>query len=468
MAEWRRPLLAAGLRLANPVTHRELLLLRRLDRAPAGVVQALHEERLTALLRHAWGTTAYYRRVLAEAGVVRDGGAVVDLSRFTDIPFLTKDVIRDQFDSLTSRALPQGRRAYANSSGGSTGQPTRFLQDNHYWDVNVATKLFHFEWFGKGLGDRELKIWGSEYDLLKGREGIVPRAKAWLYNRRSEQCFALPAERVEEIVAAINGFRPKLIWAYRDGIDVVAQDINRRGLSVHRPAAVFVGGGTIYPHVLESVGRAFGAPVVNHYGSREMGDVACQCPEREGLHVSAHSHKVEIVDRDGRPVVDQEGEVVVTSLHNYAMPLIRYRIGDQAEALSAWCRCGRGTPMIGPVSGRVMERLVSARGDSVDAMYLIHLVGVVANDGFVRRFQVVQEAPDRLVINIVLEDGFTPASVEPRLPPISEKIRLLMGPACRVDYHFVDGIPLTRSGKHPYVVRRRAATVAEPTEATAA
>ncbi|HEX8375377.1 MAG TPA: hypothetical protein VF606_09375, partial [Geminicoccaceae bacterium] len=88
-------------------------------------------------------------------------------------------------------------------------------------------------------------------------------------------------------------------------------------------------------------------------------------------------------------------------------------------------------------------------------------------DGFVRRFQVVQEAPDRLVINIVLEDGFTPASVEPRLPPISEKIRLLMGPACRVDYHFVDGIPLTRSGKHPYVVRRRA-TAVEPPEATAA
>jgi phenylacetate-CoA ligase len=99
--------------------------------------------------------------------VVRDGGAAVDLSRFGDVPFLTKDVIRDQFDRLTSRALPPGRRSYANSSGGSTGQPARFLQDNVYWDVNVATKTFHFGWFGKRLGDRELKIWGSEHDLLK-------------------------------------------------------------------------------------------------------------------------------------------------------------------------------------------------------------------------------------------------------------------------------------------------------------
>jgi phenylacetate-CoA ligase len=466
LPDWRRPLLAAGLRLANPATARELAVLHRIE-FDAAAARALHEERLTALLRHAWATTDYYRRVLAEAGAVRDGGATVDLSRFGEIPFLTKDILRDEADRLTSRALPRGRRAYANASGGSTGQPARFLQDNVYWDVNVATKTFHFGWFGKRLGDRELKVWGSEHDLIKGREGLVPRAKSWLYNRRSEQCFVLPEERVREIVGTINRFRPRLIWAYRDGIDVVAQHVNRHGIAVHRPAAVFVGGGTIYPYIVEQVGRAFGAPVVNHYGSREMGDVACQCPELRGLHVSTNSHKVEVVDPEGRPVVDGEGELAITSLHNHAMPLIRYRIGDRAAALSAPCPCGRAFPTLGAVSGRVIERLVNARGESVDAIYLIHLVGVVANEGFVRRFQVVQEAPDRLVVNMILEAGVAPEAVAAKLDAIGAKIRLVMGAACRVDHRFVADIPLTRSGKHPYVVRGAPVGGPAPAEAAA-
>ncbi len=457
MPHWILPLLKTGLRLTNPTTARELSLLRRVEFAGAETVRALHEERLTALLRHAWATTDYYRDVLARAGVVRDGGAAVDLARFGDVPFLTKDIIRDQFDRLTSRALPPGRRSYANSSGGSTGQPARFLQDNVYWDVNVATKTFHFGWFGKRLGDRELKVWGSEHDLLKGREDFASRAKAWLYNRRSEQCYSLPEERVREIVETINRFRPTLIWAYRDGIDVIAKYVNSHGLVTHRPAAVFLGGGTLHPHILEAVARAFNAPAVSMYGSREMGDVACQCPELGGLHVSTNSHKVELVRPDGRPAVDEEGEIAVTSLHNYAMPFIRYRIGDRAAPAPGPCPCGRGFPTIGAISGRTMERLVNARGDSVDPTFFIAIIGRLTNDGFIRRFQVVQEAPDRLTVNIVLEDGADPDQVRARLDAASPKIRLVMGPGCRIDYRFVADIPLTRSGKHPYVVRKEPA-----------
>src|SRR4051794_36079949 len=118
LPNWRRPLLEAGLRLSNPVTSSELALLRKIQ-FDRGAMLRLHEQRLSTLLRHAWETTDYYRQVLAEAGVVREG--MVDLSRFTDIPCLTKDIIRKEFDRLTSRALPKGRQSYANATGGSTG-----------------------------------------------------------------------------------------------------------------------------------------------------------------------------------------------------------------------------------------------------------------------------------------------------------------------------------------------------------
>jgi phenylacetate-CoA ligase len=328
------------------------------------------------------------------------------------------------------------------------------MQDNIYWDVNVATKIFHFEWFGKELGDRELKIWGSEYDLLKGSEGLASRAKAWLYNRRSEQCFSLPQERVKEIVERINAFQPTSIWAYRDGMDVIAQYVNLHGLKVHRPAAMFLGGGTIYPHVVEAVERAFGAPVISLYGGRETGDVACQCPERGGLHISTNAHKVEVVGPDGLPLPDgEEGELAITPLHNYAMPLIRYLVGDRAASLAGRCACGRAFPMLGAVSGRTMDRLVNARGDSVDPMFFTAFIGRIANDGFIKRFQVVQEAPDRLTVKVVLLDDAQPDQVMAKLDAAKGKIRLVMGPECRIDYRFVDDIPLSASGKHAYVVR---------------
>jgi phenylacetate-CoA ligase len=454
LPNWRRPLLVLGLRLSKPASDRELKLLRRIEFSRVAM-WSLHEQRLTALLRHAWATTDYYREILTEAGVVRDG--VVDLAHFTDVPCLTKEIIRKEFDRLASRAVPRGRRVYANQSGGSTGEPTRFLQDSTYWDVNVATKLFHFGWFGKDLGGPELKIWGSEHDLLKSRESIGARLAGWLYNRRSEQCFSLSDERVAAIIERINSFRPSSIWAYRDGIDVIAQHILRNELVLHRPAALFLGGGTIYPHIVDRVERAFRAPVVNLYGGRETGDVACQCPDRRGLHIAMNAHRVEVVDREGRALpAGEEGELAITPLQNYAMPLIRYRVGDHAAALPASCPCGRVFPLLSPVSGRVIERLSNTRGDSIDPIFLIHIIGVVANRGYLRRFQVVQEAPDRLTINMNLESGVSPRSITDELRGIARQIRLLMGAECSVDFRFVDDIPLTRSGKYPYIVHREA------------
>ena len=124
--------------------------------------------------------------------------------------------------------------------------------------------------------------------------------------------------------------------------------------------------------------------------------------------------------------------------------------------------------MLGAVSGRVIERLVNARGDSIDPIFFIHVVGVVANEGRVRRFQIVQEAADWLVVNMVLEKGVDRNSIAPELAVISEKVRLVMGPECRIDYCFVDDIPLTASGKHAYVLRRTSLDSAKSPSAAAA
>jgi phenylacetate-CoA ligase len=89
----------------------------------------------------------------------------------------------------------------------------------------------------------------------------------------------------------------------------------------------------------------------------------------------------------------------------------------------------------------------------VDPMFFTAFIGRITNDGFIRRFRVAQEEADRLTVKIILEGGTRPEQVLPRLEAASDKIRLVMGPNCRIDYQFVDDIPLTATGKHAYVVR---------------
>jgi phenylacetate-CoA ligase len=449
---WRQPLLLLLLGALHPVSYRELKLLRALEWKSRDQIQQLHETRLADLLRHAWQETDYYREVLGTGGIVRDGA--VNLDRFEEIPILTKDIIRREGPRLRARTLPKGRKAYANRTGGSTGEPIEYWQDSHYWDVNVATKIYHFEVLGKRLGDRELKIWGSDRDLVLETTTWQRRLQNWLYHRRIRTCSQLTAQDIEAIIDEINRFRPRTVWGYIDGLYTVAQYVNRTGRRLHPPAAVFGGGGTLLPPMGDSIGRGFGAPVVNFYGSREMGDVACECPHTAGLHISSNSHRVEILDPGGRSVVEQEGDIVLTSLHNYAMPFIRYRIGDRGRLTRRACACGRGFPLLESVSGRSMEAFVRSDGAIISPIWLITSNARLIESEIIQRIQFVQEDYQRVLVKIVVAERASAADVDTRCGQIRAKLKEVMGAACDVRFERVTDIPPSASGKYLYTVSK--------------
>jgi len=447
----RKPAILSLLRLSGSGVPEELALIGRIERSAERIAE-VQRTRLAELLRHAWSQVPYYRDVLESCGAVRDGR--VDLDRFADIPFLTKDVMRTEGDRLLAKTLPRGRKAHRNASGGSTGEPVQFWQDNGYWDTTIAVRTYHFSTVGKQLGEREMKIWGNERDLFEGTLGWKATLQNWAYNRRFEQCWHLPEAQIRKILHDIDQWRPKLLWCYRDGIDAVAKYVIAHDLRPHSPGAIVLGGATVYPWMTEVIERAFRSPAISAYGSREVGAVACQCLERAGHHIATHSNVVETIDAEGRPVIGQDGELVITPLTNYAMPFLRYRIGDRGKLTNDRCACGRGYPMLESISGRMIEVLVNARGEQVDPIYFIQLLSVIFNRGLVRKFQVVQDEDGALILNVVLEAGATREAFQPNLLEVLDKIRLVMGPDCPIEVKFVYDIPLSASGKHPYVVRR--------------
>jgi len=450
---WRKPLIRSIFQMLRPGVLRELELIQSIENSSAAI-KHVQRERLQRLLHHAWSTTEYYRDVLEQCGAVTAAGAV-NLDRFEDIPFLTKDIIRSQGSRLRAKSMPEGRRAHANQTGGSTGVPVQFWQDNGYWDATIATRTHQFSMTGKDLGEREMKIWGSDRDLFHGTIGLKAKIENWIYNRKFEQCFYLPKEQILRIIQDINNWRPKMLWCYRDGIDAIARYINRHGLTVHRPCAIILGGATVYPFIVKEIERAFGCPVLSAYGSREIGAAACECLSQQGHHIAAQAHVVETIGTGERPVMEQTGELSITPLLNYAMPMIRYRIGDQGRLTERLCDCGRKLPLLESISGRIVEVLENPKGEQVDPFYFIYLLGVTFNNGNLRKFQVVQEEDLSLTINFVPESNLRAEQVFSNIDEIKDRIGLAMGPNCGVKFCRVDDIALSASGKHPYVVRRR-------------
>jgi phenylacetate-CoA ligase len=209
--------------------------------------------------------------------------------------------------------------------------------------------------------------------------------------------------------------------------------------------------GTLFPFMRETISKAFHCQVFNRYGSREVGNIATECDAHLGLHVNMETHFVEIIDEKGEPChPGKEGEIVVTLLTNYAMPLIRYRIGDMGIWADRECTCGRGLPLLETVTGRTMDYFVTKEGKIVPSEFFIHLLGVVLNSGWVKKTQIIQEDYDYVKVNFVT---YMKPSDEV-LKDIEAKIRFVMGESCKVEFEFVDDIPPSSSGKYRYTINK--------------
>lgn len=445
-----RLLLAARPRLA-----RRLATLRREERLSPADAAALGLRRLGDLVSHAAARVPYYRDPLANRQLARANGEI-DPMRFAELPLLDKETIRRNFHALRSDDLAQ-RRWFETSSGGSTGVPVRVVQDAEYAVWAAAVKLRFDEWTGYRPGRPRAILWGSERDLLFGGETRRRRLGRWLRNETWTNAFRMTPGDMRALAARLATRPPAQILAYAGALYELAAFAEREGLSLGGPDALLTSAGPLYPHMRTTLERAFRVPVFDRYGCREVGDIACECEAHRGLHVSLSTHYLEIVRPDGSPADPGEsGEIVVTCLVNRAMPLLRYRIGD----LGAWeqgaCPCGRGWPRLRAVEGRLVETLVRADGGIVSPNYLIHLLGVTLERGWVAKCQFVQESPEALRVRIVPQEAVEVARArhDADIVEICAKVRAALGDACDVRVEFVDAIPPAPSGKHQYVISR--------------
>jgi phenylacetate-CoA ligase len=186
--------------------------------------------------------------------------------------------------------------------------------------------------------------------------------------------------------------------------------------------------------------------VYDRYGSREVGLIASQCGEGGWMHINAESVLVEFV-RNGHPVAPGElGEVLITDLRNYAMPLIRYRIGDLGTPMAGTCACGRGLPLMQMVAGRVTDFIVRPDGGLVSGISLATYL-ITGRPG-IGQVQLHQHETRDLLVKVVPGPGFSSAD----LSCLRERARSYLGDAMAVHFRIVASIPKEASGKYRFSI----------------
>lgn len=434
---------------------KKLSLLQEQQWLDSRQVADLQHQRLGQLISHAYKHVPYYRNILRHAGVI-DSEENILLDNFSKIPLLDKTTIRANFLHLKSDDLNKRRWIY-KTTGGSTGEPIKVIHDIERVHWINALKDLRNEWCEVKPGQSKVRLWGSERDLFVGRETIKTSVTRWLNNTLWLNAFRMTSEDMHRYVKEINRFRPVHIKAYANCIYEFARFIRSNSLRIHAPESVVCSAGTLTSVMRETIADVFKAPIFNSYGSRDVQAMAFECSEHTGLHVLSPLIYLEIVRNDGKYSEPGEvGEVIMTPFFNYAMPLIRYRIGDMASWAKNECSCGRHWPLLENVSGRITECFIRKGGGLVPPEYFIHLFGVVLNDGWIKRFQVIQEELNLIKVLIVCTESQNNPfdKYDNELKKFTKKIKRVMSEDCVVRFEFLDDISPTSSGKYLYTISK--------------
>lgn len=425
-------------------------------------LSARNEARLRALLKHAAENVAFYCDVYQRLGLASDElGTVKDLSI---LPVLGKSDYRNRkLEEFYAANIPAYQRLERATSG-STGEPFPFCLDRRALPIIFASHLFYDSWHGLRPFDRYIRIVAPAAAApqlppdtpfaVRVRQAVTSRLQS-LYERWTQEKIVLwevDAERSEGIWRRIESFRPKFVMGYTSTLATIADELLRRNRRLsYRVSGVIAIAETLSPPRRRLIEEYFAAPIINRYGLREFGSWSAQSclKSPDQFHINTELVVCEILREDGSPcALGETGRVVLTDLHNYARPFIRYNTGDLAVAGSVGCACGRGFPLIAQLQGRSQECLRTPSGKEISPAILGHALFVYSDHlEVVRHYQLVHESPSRVRLLVVPTSGWS----EERRDRLRSDLAQLIGDDMQVSVETVTQIKPEKSGKRPII-----------------
>ncbi|MBI1877047.1 MAG: phenylacetate--CoA ligase family protein, partial [Chloroflexi bacterium] len=412
---------------------RHAALLEETQWWPWSKIEALQMRKLKALLEHAYAHVPFYQRRFDELGVRPDH--IQSPQDLAGLPILTKRHIQEHLDELLAQGVDKNR-LLESRTGGSTGHPLTFYQDRAHEAWLLADLLRSNRMGGYQLGMRWAYLWGSDYDAQphKGWRGFV--RDRLIYNALWINTFDLTKDTLLHAVEQLVRWQPQIIVAYVSSATLLARLIQEKGITGIQPQAIQTSAEVLTPEDRCLLEEAFACPVFNRYGCREVGNIAHECDKHEGLHILADNNLVEVVDDAGQPAPPgMPGRIIVTNLNNYAMPFIRYEVGDTGALSPNTCSCGRGLPLLDSVEGRTIDVIVAPSGKLIHGAFFNTLLWKLTG---LYQFRIIQETPADLCLQLVPGPTF---ERQTSLAFLEETIHRYADPAFQVRFELYDHLP---------------------------
>jgi phenylacetate-CoA ligase len=396
---------------------------------------------LRRLLRHAGRYVPYYQELFREHGF--DPRAVTSPKDLDALPFLTRDIVRERYDDLIDPAHRPTN--FKKGTSGSTGTPLKFEYSTSSECWRQAVKLRGYGWAGFRPGLKTFYYWAK---VSAAEPTWKTRTDRWLRRETYVDSMLqdLPSRR--HALGLIRKTRPKLIVCYTQSCAQFARWILDEGLRDWDDIPIICGAEAVLPGDRAVLAKAFGPAIFETYGSRETMLIAAECPAHDGMHVQEENLLVEIVKNGAHASPGEAGDVVVTDLHNYGMPLIRYVNGDVARAAEpTQCACGRGLSKIARVDGRRADAIIDRDGNPLPGI-VFHVLLSDARRELIRQFQAVQREDGTVVLRVVRGREFCAEAFQTVVGRFGEYLR---GLPFSVEFH--ESIaPHIRSGKIQTIV----------------
>lgn len=398
-------------------------------------LEEIQEERLNDFLAYVATNSPYYKDLLLQIG--EEKITINDLQR---LPILGKETLRQ---NLKNAYTLERNKAYISKTGGTTGKSLEVL---FRWD-DFQERMAMLDYFREryGFSWNHKIAWFSGKALLGNQD--LKRKQYWrtdyLNNIRYYSTFHITEETALSYIDDFNKFKPEFLVGFPSSlVELVKAGMKNNKTIEYNIKAIFPTAETLIDEEVSLMEKYFSCPVYNQYASSEGAPFITEC-EKRNLHIELLSGVIEVVDDNNKPT--QEGRMLVTSFSTKGTPLIRYDIGDRLKLKEGRCTCGRATPLVERIEGRISDFVYSKERGKI---YLGNISNCVKYVKGVVRFQLQQLEVSSINVLIVKDPNVFGAKDESLF---LKELRDRLGDSIGINFHYVDNIPLEKSGKYRIV-----------------
>jgi phenylacetate-CoA ligase len=399
-------------------------------------------QKLKGLIEYVYLNVPYYQKLFTELNLNPED--IKTLEDIRKIPILDKESVRKNQERLISKEY-NPKSLYEWPTSGTTGKPISIMVSQDALNRNYAFLLRLKNWLRLPEKCKTIRISGN---IIIQKSQLEPPfyRREYFTNRWHFSLYHISEQNLKYYYEAIKEIQPDLISSYPSSIYVIARYMKKKGLNRIHPKAIITSAETLLSYQREVIEDVFQCRVTDQYGSTEMTHFVHQC-EKGNYHINPEYGIIEVVDSGNKPVSSgQSGEIICTGFCNYAMPLLRYRLGDIVTITDAKCKCGLDFPMLKNIVGRNSDQILTPDGSIVPILDIL----IFRNLKNIIEAQIIQESIDEIKVKLVAGDNFSNSDVL----NLKKEFRNRLGDAMKVKLEYVKSIPKDKNGKFRSVISR--------------